>query len=1392
MAEAKNIYVYGGVDYSKWEEATLQLISEFYNSSLYDPQAKDKFRDGYSEFQKDIEESTKAKGIGVKNTNGDELNGPGVNTYEEADAVLDVNKINEFMSKGRRAGLLTGVNPQYFERYRASGLSTSDKLVRKVFGGLFTDASAKLAYDPKIQNAPSSAADAANISTMAQVNFTKLGISLITLPVLEFLRRKYIELSYKEDSPAEGDELATPVTALTEIINAVEELYSVYLIIKPELDPSVTVSRPENYNQMGLQSKREIDRLIKDNENYKKVLDLINRTRDNPTDPSVLEESLLDIGKYRFRFGSENETKRTQPALKQFFGELIFQVPAYLGGGALDDNIDTRPEEERNRYGVLLGNLGNPNFRINTAVINLFNFFRPRIDEIFTGDGARYGGDDVRRINRELNYILGWFGTVETEGAVDNPLEGADVTDIEDADLQAAPVMPAPNLKPFDFQCFLLENISKLHSLRTTGNSEYRPNYKNLIQIDSNGDPGLVQNKIQAGGHSGGYVKQLLDICPEAYALLTPYLKISRIVYDDKGKIKMADGKPVVQDLRIPNFLTENQMKRLLSPSGGRVPGAGIKSFSWSLDGVQPAEVDNNITAELVIYFQSVGDFFQGARQAGAEQPNFLDLIINSESAKEEEEKGSDKDKPKNKPDEKACPDKLKKNSKSRTYEGKNFRVQITAGWSTPDKESFVAMGMNSSKAADLVKAIRATKTTLYLQMVKHQLNFQQNGSLELTVNYRASLAGVLSGRTSNILDQTSKETEDAIQGVKDKIDEVEKSATDSDTQKMRSTRKEEIKKLQEQIANLRSQDRNLKYKKLLAKLFNVSDSGGAVSGTRIFSLSVNPYELSLEPYSELTPTQRAARIERKRTSQTFTTAQVGNINSEVIKAIDDNKSANGKDLSNIVAEANYKTFKELAKQNRVNIPFFYLGDLFDAVLEQIKENYPDDLGPDGLNFKFFLSDVEMIDPLQAFKIDNLDELIDCGYSIREIARTAGEIKTNPNSFTDLSGIFKTMNIGDIPISLDTFQVWFKNNVIKNERDKYFFLYFVKDVCKDLISKALSSKCFGDDFNFDQRFDAKPLTMKTLTGGKSRFSPKKIYPISALASARNSIYESADPLNTELAFILYSTDSKPHGLTGKDGFGPGCDGEKGIYHHYLGSACGLVKTINFQREDQAYQRESRIQKNGTLGAEQLRELYSVNMDLVGNNLYTNGVYIYVNPSLLGASTRDLNYLGLHGYYLVTKVQSKVTPSTFDVSIRALQEGITFEHQALQPSSLIVSDAPHPEDPPPEFGTYEDWDTSNSSTEAAAPAPPAPQAPTSSPGGSSPPAGTSNPNPEELARLNDLIKKAAEDYAAGRKAIEDNHFMSSAEKKESLDRLHRDYVVRIAALQTEIQNLTFTE
>ena len=122
----------------------------------------------------------------------------------------------------------------------------------------------------------------------------------------------------------------------------------------------------------------------------------------------------------------------------------------------------------------------------------------------------------------------------------------------------------------------------------------------------------------------------------------------------------------------------------------------------------------------------------------------------------------------------------------------------------------------------------------------------------------------------------------------------------------------------------------------------------------------------------------------------------------------------------------------------------------------------------------------------------------------------------------------------------------------------------------------------------------------------------------------------------------------------------------------MGSPCGLIKTINFSRFEQPYLREAKIQREGTLGPEQLRELYSANLELYGNTLYKNGNYVYLSPVRLGASDEDLRILGLNGYYLITGVSSTVTENSFTVSVDALHEGVEFKDELLIPPDAYDS------------------------------------------------------------------------------------------------------------------------
>ncbi len=782
------------------------------------------------------------------------------------------------------------------------------------------------------------------------------------------------------------------------------------------------------------------------------------------------------------------------------------------------------------------------------------------------------------------------------------------------------------SIEPIDYQCVLLERVHRLadHHQKILKDNPY----KSVRQLNTNGDPGTVMSRIKHGEQTEA-VREILSLCPDVHALLVPYIRISRVDYDENGK---PTGEE--KDLKIPNFLSPDDVSNILSGDIGRAPGAGIKSFKWELAGVQPEDVDNNITATLKIYFQSIGDFFEGAKnsadrfQAGLDEPTFLDLIINSPSAKKVKAKKGTA--PSTKKEKSACPD--AGNSAFNSYDGKNFRIKVCAGWAVPPnleeiypELSKTRKGASKTRAEILADAIRATRVSLFLQQVRHDISFNQNGSLTLTINYQAALSGITRSRGADILIAGSN-----AEKIKELRDKKKKIESDDDP-----NNDDEVDDILEELDKLEKADRKEKYDQLLANVYK-SD--------KIYEVSLTAEQLLVPSLAKL-PYEERRKIARKRYINVH-----GDFNEPT------NVLMQQHELEALGGKKGEKKRKKLKKRpaDTVTVPYIYFGDLIDAILQNLPGGKPE--------FDFFTSEVEIIDMLVAMRVKEIKQLMACRDPAgSDFLKELKESTTN----TNLNKLYKLINIGDIPISLDAFQSFFIKNVVDKQRNKYYFLQFVKDVCAKLISNAMRSGCYGGGIRFNNRFDAQPISMY-----KTDFSRTKATEVKALARAQGKLTCAIkDTSKFGLGLVLISTDAKGRGLTGNYDK----DVKKGIYHHYIGSACGLVKKIDFQREDQAYLREANIQREGALGAEQLRELYSVNISLVGNNLYRNGSYVYVSPLLINTTKQQLSLLGLHGYYLVTSVSSEITENSFTTSIRALQEGVAFPDESSINTQKPTSD-----------------------------------------------------------------------------------------------------------------------
>ena len=99
--------------------------------------------------------------------------------------------------------------------------------------------------------------------------------------------------------------------------------------------------------------------------------------------------------------------------------------------------------------------------------------------------------------------------------------------------------------------------------------------------------------------------------------------------------------------------------------------------------------------------------------------------------------------------------------------------------------------------------------------------------------------------------------------------------------------------------------------------------------------------------------------------------------------------------------------------------------------------------------------------------------------------------------------------------------------------------------------------------------------------------------------------EDDDSLDQESAMIKLETTVNQEDekyLKEFDGKGDAIDdAKKGIYHYTIGQDYGLVKSIEFKRNDQPYLRESKSVGKKTIYLGQFRDIYAASIKMVGNN-----------------------------------------------------------------------------------------------------------------------------------------------------------------------------------------------
>ena len=856
-------------------------------------------------------------------------------------------------------------------------------------------------------------------------------------------------------------------------------------------------------------------------------------------------------------------------------------------------------------------------------------------------------------------------------------------------------------------QCWLLENIEQLASLRES------ETYKN-VGVLTHGLPSNIVSKLNHGSdgspatwppREGGPDSEaytLQNMCPDLWALMTPHFELYRVNYLKQPGDTVPALVPQSEN-RIPfsNFIDKNDLTQITNGSYGRLGGAGMKSFTWSLDGTQPAEVDNMISAQLTMHFQSVYDLFRHNKIPGTgtattppsfaagipDQPGYLDLIIGSGIQGRPESSDA---KPEDKDDSPGNVCDVINNE----YIGENFRIKVICGWSTPPGlESMDIPGYTTDDLKNIKSALEGSRRAFYLQIVSHEINFEQDGTLELVIQYQASMSGITRSPTADIFvgHEIYKNSLEKLDEQLSALDQEELAAREfageggSLPMGAEAAYQEKKQAMLEKQIILMQKTRAEKYKEFLASL---------AQHNKVRVVPVDTVDL-LAPLNKMTPEDRAkaAKVRASKVIKLENAAK--SAAAKTAAELEAKKSAEA--LAEDVLQEKNKNLKALADNagflslgpKKTGIPFMYLGDLIDALLKsRLPHLIEEQAGTNTPPLQVVLANVEMINPLLAYQILDVKFSCPAAPKNKEVTRQLAQI--DPFRFREISGIFEYMNIGSIPISLDKFNEWFVNTVIRGKKESYKLLDFIKDICAALVTDAYASICFEKVFKFNIAFNSSNFRMANSFKGCAVTLDEMAH------SARKAQRRDRQRLTPESMHgpsiptaVFYSVDSRP--MAG-DRIS---DLQEGIYHYYLGGRCGLAKEISFQRQDMPFYREARISKDGSLGAQQLKELYTVQMNMIGNTLQKNGTYVYIDPIAIGGgSSRALGgvaniarMIGLGGYFLVNSVTNEISPAGYSTKVSAMQEmsamdgGDNVKIVAINGEALPIPQEPEPDADP---------------------------------------------------------------------------------------------------------------
>ena len=274
-----------------------------------------------------------------------------------------------------------------------------------------------------------------------------------------------------------------------------------------------------------------------------------------------------------------------------------------------------------------------------------------------------------------------------------------------------------------NFQCFLMDIASQL------AKNEFKPYGTSDLQLRtlSNANPAAFISELE--GKTG--VNALFSARPKDYAALYPKVQLYKVIPPENNPHDMRKAKQV--PIHFTSHTVDNSTQQILTNRSTRGDDVNLKSFSFDFRNQNIEMSTRLVECRLVLTMQNAESLRKERKTTSLgsskkeEKFRYIDLFLRSPSGK-----------PK------------KRATHSLHFDAPYYRLKAVVGWEVPP---------NGERYLNpkFIAQIKRSRSTMFLELKNYDLNFKENGSLELTIDYVAFIEAEFEGPRYDIFQSFDK-----------------------------------------------------------------------------------------------------------------------------------------------------------------------------------------------------------------------------------------------------------------------------------------------------------------------------------------------------------------------------------------------------------------------------------------------------------------------------------------------------------------------------------------------------------------------------------------------------------------------------------------------------------